>query len=635
MKRSGTNAATPRASRPSRLADRLAAGAVIVAAASLVFLPIASFVSSRVFGKALVAADSFAQHMTIVLVFAGAVATSRAGKHLAIVRPADDGIVMRIVEAVVHALTVMVQSVYFWTSLSFAFLGFDDSERAWFLPVRVFALAIPVGFLGMLVADVARAKLRVPAKAIATVAAVLAGTVLAGGSVANIATLALPRLDLFALTELAFAVGRLAAWPCFALFLVLAFFGLPLYAVLGGIAAAFFLYGGSVIELAVTEFYSMLQSPQIAAVPLFTMAGFIMAASRSGERLVRLFKAAFGKLPGGSAIAAVVVCVFFSTFTGSSGVAILALGPVLAQALVGSGQLTEKRAHGLLTSSGALGLLFPPSLALILYGVTAQFAYGPERPFDIIALFRGGVLPGFLLCASTALYAAFSFRAKEPEGAPSEPLGPAFLAALPELSVPFLVSVLFFTGTTSILTTGSLTAAYVALLGIVRGDMKPRDAFKAGLDAALVIGGTLVLLSAARGLSCYIVDSGVPGVLTAFVVERVQTRVVFLLLVNAVLFVAGCLMDVFAAVLVLVPILVPMSEAFGIHPIHFGVIFVANLTVGFLTPPVGMNLFLGSYAFKKPLGYVWKSVMPYFFIQVAVVFAITYIPWLSTVFAGK
>ncbi|MCX7024072.1 MAG: TRAP transporter large permease subunit [Spirochaetes bacterium] len=626
------------------VAGALDLGIAVASAAAaffLVVLPIADFFAARVFGANLVGPDVLAQHMTIVLTFAGAIAASRSGKHLAIVTPRRDTSLMRSIAVLVFFLTIVVQCVYFWASFSLVFLGFDPGERAWFVPVRLFALAIPVGFLGMTVADIARSKVRGILKPLVAMAALAAGSILAGGSIANLLGIFLPSAaaPAGALAAFASGMGGFVAWPGFALLVVLAFFGLPLYAVLGGTAAFFFILGGSVVELAVTEFYAMLGSPQIAAVPLFTIAGFVMAASKSGERLIRLFKAAFGKVPGGSAVAAVLVCVFFSTFTGSSGVAILALGPILAVALVGSGQMSESRAHGLLTSSGALGLLFPPSLAVILYGVTAQYAYGPERPFDLLGLFRGGILPGLLLCGSTAFYAAFAFRSipagAEPDARPPDKLGKALIAAAPELAVPFVVAFLFFSSLASILETGAITAAYTVALGIVRGDTKWRASLKSVLEASLVIGGTLVLLATARGLSYFIVDSGMPGILTAFVIERVHSRIVFLLLVNLILFVAGCLMDVFAAILVLVPILIPMSDAFGIHPIHFGVIFVANLTVGFLTPPVGMNLFLGSYAFGKPLTSIWKSVVPYFLIQVAVVFAITYIPWLSTAFAGR
>ena len=623
---------------------RLASLIALAAAAAAVAVPVLDFFILRLFQWGIPGASPFAIQSVLVLAFAGAVLTSLEGDHLALTKTPHHGIDSRhrIQSAIVSFLSCTVESAFVLGTLSFALLGFDPSERAGFVPYWIFALALPAGFLGMLVLDVFRVNGTPRA---AAVAGILAGIFLASPSLGNLASLAgifSPALDSLAAATL--GAMRVLGIPLALALGASAFLGTPLFVVLAGMAAILFTADGSLIELAVTESYSMLRSPQIAAVPLFTLTGFLLAGTKAGERLVTLFRALFGRVRGGAAVAAVTVCAFFSVFTGSSGVAILALGPLLARVLVDAEGMGDDTAKGLLTASGAVGLLFPPSMAVIVYAVTAQYSYGPENPLDILALFRSSVIPGLLFVAVTAGAGVYfagrerTIRASDkpvPAGSAERPsIRTSMLSALPEIFLPFGIAGLFFSGTASLMEIGALSVLYTAVYGLVRNEFDLKSLAASAARAFPVIGGTLILLAAARAFSYFLVDSGIPDLAASFVTSQISSKILFLLLLNILLLAAGCLMDVFSAILVLAPLVIPVGQAFGIHPIHLGIIFVSNLMVGFITPPIGMNLFLASYAFNRPLGKIWRAVSPWFLLQLAVVILITYVPALSLVLAG-
>lgn len=619
-----------------------AAGIIALAAAcAAVAVPVLDFFILRIFQWGIPGASPFAIQCVLVLAFAGAVITSLEGDHLALTKTPHHGIDTRhrIQSSLVTFLTCAVEAAFVLGTLSFALLGFDPSERAGFVPYWIFALALPAGFLAMLALDIRRVRGWPRA---AAAAGILSGIFLAAPSLVNLASVAgifWPALD--SLAAAASGSMRVLGLPLALVLAASAFLGTPLFAVLAGMAALLFTADGSLIELAVTESYAMLRSPQIAAVPLFTLTGFLLAGTRAGERLVTLFRALFGRVRGGAAVAAVTVCAFFSVFTGSSGVAILALGPLLARVLVDAEGMGDETSKGLLTASGAVGLLFPPSMAVIVYAVTAQYSYGPENPLDILALFRSSVIPGLLFVAVTAgagIYFAGRDRKKAPASAADQADRPSirksFWAALPESFLPFGIALLFFSGTATLMEIGALSVLYTGAYGFLRREFSLRTFAASAAKAFPVIGGTLILLAAARAFSYFLVDSGIPDMAAAFVTSQISSKILFLLLLNLLLLAAGCLMDVFSAILVLAPLVIPVGQAFGIHPIHLGIIFVSNLMVGFITPPIGMNLFLASYAFDRPLGRVWRAVSPWFLLQLAVVILITYIPALSLVFAG-
>jgi C4-dicarboxylate transporter, DctM subunit len=610
----------------------------LVATVAAVIAPVLDFFLLRIFQWGIPGASPFAIQSVIVLAFAGAVLTSLEGDHLSLTKTPHHGVETRhrLQSSFVSFLSCAVETAFFFGSLSFALLGFDPSERAGFVPYWVFALAMPAGFLAMAILDLRRVH---GASRAAAVAGILSGAFLASPSIANLASLAgiiSPAFD--SIVSAAYAFMGMAGIVLALVLAASAFLGTPLFVVFAGLAAILFTRNGSLIELAITESYSMLRSPQIAAVPLFTLTGFLLAGTRSGERLVTLFRALFGRIYGGSAVAAVTVCAFFSVFTGSSGVAILALGPLLAKVLIDAEGMADDTAKGLLTASGSVGLLFPPSLAMIVYAVTAQYSYGPENPLDIMALFRGGVLPGILFVAVTAGAGIF-FAGKQRREAPQPKIAAerpslrkALWTALPEILLPLGIAILFFSGTASLMEIGALSVVYTAVYGFIRREFDLSSFAKTAAKAFPVIGGTLILLAGARAFSYFLVDSGIPDMAAAFITSRITSKILFLLLLNLLLLAAGCLMDVFSAILVLAPLVIPVGQVFGIHPVHLGIIFVSNLMVGFLTPPIGMNLFLASYAFNRPLGRIWKSVYPWFFLQLAIVLLITYVPAISLLF---
>jgi TRAP-type C4-dicarboxylate transport system permease large subunit len=677
----------------------------LLSVALAVLLPAINFLALRLFRMGLPNGTVLAAQAIVVLTFVSAILTSMHGDHLSLTKTPHQGLAarQRIRLSLVSFAIMLVGASLFWATLSFSILGFDPGARIGIVPYRLLALFIPAGFLGMMIADFRRLP---PVARLVGGLGVLAGMLIASASIANIAMAAgwfPPFLDTLAFSTMSILSW---AWLPLALLLVAAvFMGLPLYALFLGLAAILFVRNGTLIELAVTEAYGLLGSPQIAAVPLFTLTGFILAGTDAGNRLVVLFRAAFGRRSGGAVIAAVAVCAFFSIFTGSSGVAILALGPILAKVLIEAEGLGQNRARGLLTASGSVGLLFPPSMAVIIYAVNAQFSYGPERPLDIMALFRGGLLPGLLFVAVTAgAGIVFAIRDKRsaadgspaasaadgspvasaadgspaasaadgfltevsPVAAPAEaataapatvpvaarvaltgspaeastaapvavPTAKALFAALPEVLLPFGIAVLFFSGTAGLMEIAALSVLYVSTAGFIRKDFVIRSYVKTVAGAFPVIGGTLLLLAAARAFSYYLIDAGIPDLAAAFITTYISSRFLFLLFLNLLLLAAGCLMDVFSAILVLAPLVIPIGDAFGVHPIHLGVIFIANLTVGFLTPPIGMNLFLGSYAFGRPVGEIWKATSPWFVLQLLVVILVTYVPLLSLWLAG-
>lgn len=606
--------------------------------ATAVLLPFLNFFSLRLFRYGIPGGLALAVQSVIVLAFIGSILASFDGDHLSLTKTPHHSIEPRhrIRSTVVSFSLVMVEAAMVWATLSFALLGFAPGDKAGFVPFWLLALSMPAGFACMMVLDLRRLR-GVPL--VISLLAVPVGTFLAGASVANVAFsvgIFLPALDWLAASS--GPLFSLLSGGFILLFVVAVFMGMPMFGMFMGLSAVLFVADGSLIELAVTEAYGLLGSPQIAAVPLFTLTGFMLAGTGAGKRLVDLFRAAFGRMSGGAVVATVTVCAFFSIFTGSSGVAILALGPLLAKVLVQAEGLDEGRARGLLTASGSIGLLFPPSLAVIIYAVTAQFSYGPERPLDILALFRGGILPGLLFIAVTAgagiFYTIREKRLTAPR--PVDPEAPgifkSLLPALPEVFLPFGIAILFFSGTASLMEIAALSVVYVVVIGFIRKEFTVGSLGKTVSGAFPVIGGTLLLLASARAFSYYLIDASIPELAAGFITSYIGSRFLFLLFLNLLLLAAGCLMDVFSAILVLAPLVIPIGDAFGVDPIHLGIIFIANLTVGFLTPPIGMNLFLASYAFGKPVGEIWRAAAPWFVLQLAVVLLITYIPGISLFF---
>ena len=421
------------------------------------------------------------------------------------------------------------------------------------------------------------------------------------------------------------------AWPALALLILAAFLGAPLYVPLAGSAVVLFLAQGSPGDRypgadVPTEMLQLATSPFLPAIPLFTLTGLLLTEG-AARRLLEVFRAFFGWLPGGTAVVCTLLCAFFSIFTGGSGVTILAVGGLLFQALKADGY-REDFSLGLVTGSSALGILLPPALPLILFGIAAQV--------PIEQLFRGGILPGLLL---TAMVCLAGMRAGVRARVPLTPFRlRAALAALwrakLELGLPLVTLGLLFSGAATLLEAAAGTALYAFLVQVlVQRELRLRDLPRIARDCGAMIGGVLILLCAAKGLSSYFVIAEVPTRLLEFVQGTVHSPWGFLLAVNAFLLVVGCFLDIYSATFLVVPLLLELGRAYGIDPVHLGIVFIANLELGYLTPPVGLNLFLSSYRFQKPLLTVARASVPMIWILGIGVLLITYVPWLTTALA--
>ena len=406
-------------------------------------------------------------------------------------------------------------------------------------------------------------------------------------------------------------------------------FGAPIFVGLGG--AALLLFWSDFVPIASipAESYRIVVSPTLPTIPLFTLAGYFLAESNAAKRLVKVFRAWFGWLPGGTPVVTVAVCAFFTTFTGGSGVTILALGGLLLPMLIQE-KYPEKFSIGLLTASGSLGLFFPPSLAVILYGVISH------TPIDEI--FIAGIVPGIFLMLLVALWGIRQGYLSKIERTEFK-LKEAFEAlweAKWEVLLPVVVLVGIYGGFTTMVETGALAALYALVIEVfVHKDLSLRyDLPRVVSSCATLIGGVLIILSVAMGLTAYLVDAEVPMLALEFVQTHVESPWVFLLSLNVLLLMVGAMMDIFSAIVVVVPLITPIAAAYGIAPVHLAIIFLANLELGYLTPPVGMNLFLASYRFDKDLLAVYRAAIPYLIILLIGVIAITYIP-IITLGLGK
>jgi tripartite ATP-independent transporter DctM subunit len=364
-------------------------------------------------------------------------------------------------------------------------------------------------------------------------------------------------------------------------------------------------------------------SPLILAIPLFTLTGYLLAEGRSSKRLLRLFRALFAWLPGGLVIATTLVCAFFSTFTGASGVTILALGGLLLPVLMEDG-LPERFAIGLITSTGSIGLLFPPSLAVILYGVIAHVPIGD--------LYAAALLPGLLMVGIVALYGltqGLRSKAPRPPFRTAEILGAVWEAKW-EILLPVIAVASIFSGFMSLIEAAALTVVYaLATLTLIHRDISVRALPGIIVRSTTIIGGVFAILGVAMGLTNYLVDAMVPMHAAEFVRQFVHSPIVFLLLLNLFLLAVGCLMDIYSAIIVVVPLIQPISQQYGINPLHLGVIFRVNLELGYLHPPVGMNLLLASLRFDKPVMTVFRGTLPFFAALAGLVLLVTYLPGLA------
>lgn len=423
-------------------------------------------------------------------------------------------------------------------------------------------------------------------------------------------------------------------WPCLTLLVIATLLGMPLFAVLGGAAVILFWGKGEPIAAISVSHYDMVVNPSLPALPLFTLAGYFLAEGGASRRLVRVFNAVVGQFRGGSAIAAVLVCAFFTSFTGASGVTILALGGLLMPVLLAD-KFSERSSLGLLTSAGSVGLLFPPCLPLILYAIVANTICARDGvTLTIQEMFLGGVIPGLLLVGMTIFWGVF----QQPPGAKASAkfsaseATAALAEAKWELLLPVIALVAMFSGLATPVEAAALTAlyAFVAETFLYRDLKVAGDCPRVMSECGLLVGGVLLILGVAMGFTNYLVDAQVPDRIVDWAKASISSPLVFLLALNLFLIVVGCLMDIYSAIIVVVPLIVRVGLAFGIDPVHLGIIFMANMQLGFLTPPIGMNLFMASYRFNKPMPDIVRAIIPMLIVYLVGVLMITYIPAMST-----
>jgi len=414
--------------------------------------------------------------------------------------------------------------------------------------------------------------------------------------------------------------------------LVAVVLGAPIFVMLGGAALILFWGADSPIASISLTHYSMVTNPTLPTVPLFTLAGYFLAEGGASKRLIRVFQALLGQFRGGPAIVAVLGCAFFTSFTGASGVTILALGGLLMPMLLGAGY-SERASLGLLTGSGGLGLLFPPSLPLILYAVVAS-SNSRSAGVTIEKMFLGGLGPGVLLVAMT-IWLGIRLGPKQRDAHRAfdrVEAGRAIWAAKWELLLPIVALGALFGGFATPVEAAAVTAfyAFVVETFLMRDFKGPREVSRVMAECGLLVGGVLLILGVALGFTNFLIDAQVPSRAVEWVTGAVQSKYAFLLALNVCLLVIGCVMDMYSAIVVVVPVIVPLGAAYGIDPIHLGIIFLANLELGLLTPTAGINIFLSSYRFGKPVLQVSRAVIPMQCILVVGLLLITYLPALTT-----
>lgn len=407
------------------------------------------------------------------------------------------------------------------------------------------------------------------------------------------------------------------------LLVLLALLGAPLFAVIAASAMWGFSKEGIDLQALAIEFYGIAEMPILLAIPLFTFAGYLLSESGAPRRLVRLTQALLGWMPAGLAIVSLAACAFFTAFTGASGVTIIALGALLFPALQQAGY-PEKYNLGLITSAGSLGLLFAPSLPLILYGIVAEIS--------IEDLFLAGIMPGFLMLLMLSAYSVWKNRAlrvpmsdfswKEVRGAVRE--------AAWEIPLPIVVLGGIYSGYFAISEAAAVTALYVLVVDmVILREIPFRKLPGIMRESMVLVGGILVILGMSLASTNYMIDAGIPQKLLEYVSLLVTSQLTFLLLLLVFLLILGALLDIFSAIVLVVPLILPVALQFGVNPVHLGIVFLATMQLGYITPPVGLNLFIASYRFDRPIAELYLSTLPFFFILLVSVMLIAFWPWLS------
>jgi len=405
---------------------------------------------------------------------------------------------------------------------------------------------------------------------------------------------------------------------------LMAALGAPVFLVISSFAMLGFYLADIPIAVIIVDIYNKFSNtPLLYTIPLFTFAGYILAESKTSVRIVNFSRAVLGWLPGGLAIVSLAVCAFFTAFTGASGVTIIALGGLLYPALLKE-KYPDKFSLGLITSSGSLGLLFPPSLPIILYGVVSETS--------INQLFAAGLIPGILLILLLSAYSVLT--AKKEKTFKSrfyfKDVLRATYEAKWELCIPFIIIVGIYGGFVTLGEVATITIVYALFIEVfIYRDIRIVKIPDIMTRSMILVGGILVILGSAYGLTNYIIDARVPMTILNVMEEYISSRFVFLIILNIFLLIVGCVLDIYSALLVVVPLILPIALNYDVNPVHLGIIFLTNLEIGYSTPPVGMNLFISCFRFKKPVTTLYRASIPFLIILFAGLMIITYIPELS------
>ncbi|MDR2953321.1 MAG: TRAP transporter large permease subunit [Treponema sp.] len=591
----------------------------------MALLPVMESIMRLFFKTGILASSGLTSHLLLVSALLAGMICTRKGDHLstALVQYVSSAKAKHRLKIVSSLISAFVAIILAWSSVSFIIIGLDAALIG-FIPVRVFAFAMPIAYGIIAIRFAFGIKLK-GWKIIFPILSLLLGTIASFPVIAKIIWgFDMPDI-VYNICEKSLDLAYYAKMPLVIFLIVAALGGTPLFIVIGGLALLLLHAAGGEMDSVTVDIYSALTSNNIIAIPLFTIVGFFLSESKAGERLVDTFRSFFSWLPGGIILVAVIICAFFTSFTGASGVTILALGGILYAILTDHIKYPEKFSIGLLTSVGSIGLLFPPSLPLILVGTTTQT--------NIAHMFLGGIIPGIILVLTTIIFGVIiSFRINIPvEKFDGRKAFTALKGSAFEILLPFLLIAGYFTGILSLVEIGAAAVLYIFIVEVfIHQDIKLSEIKKVFDKAVPIIGGVLSILALSKALSYYIVDTQAPANIAKWMQSAFSSKLIFLLLLNVALLVVGCLMDIFSAILIVLPLIVPLGQAYGVDPVHLGVIFIINLEAGYLTPPVGLNLFLASYRFKKPFADICNYVTPFLIVRAAVVLLVTYIPWLTT-----
>jgi tripartite ATP-independent transporter DctM subunit len=587
---------------------------------ALIVLPLVEMVLRR-FRGGVSGAAAFVQHFTLIVGMVGGAIAAREGRLLSF-SSLSTFFKGRLKAAALIVSSGAAAAITAW--LCIASIQFVASEKAaggtlaYGIPLWIIELVLPIGF-GLIAVRLVWHAAQTWRGQIAT--ACLTGAILLASFASPIAPEKL-------------------LWPALGALIVAVLLGAPVFTAIGGAALILFWADHSAIAAIPLKHYSLVTNPSLPTIPLFTLAGYFLAESGASTRLVSLFQVLFGSWRGGPAIATTLVCAFFTSFTGASGVTILALGGLLMP-ILRAAQYSEKSALGLLTGAGSLGLLFPPCLPVILYSIIASTAMANLGVANASAsnvsmdkMFAGGLLPGVVMVLLTAWWgirqqprSAIVTKAFQPTA-----VYHALWEAKWELLLPVIALVALFGGFATPVEAAAIVAAYALLVTtVIHRDLRPfSDVPRVMKECGMLVGGVLLILGVALGFTHYLVAAQIPDSLVEWSTHAIKSKWVFLLGLNFVLLLVGGVVEIYAAIVVVVPLLVPVGIAFGLDPVHLGIIFLANMELGFLAPPIGLNLLLSSYRFNVPLFQVMRSALPMLCVLLVGVLLITYFPPLTT-----